>query len=258
MTKRNRDLGQPQTNSTARGGQMTRPPLAAAARWKMAIATFVGACIDRAAIAIPAGAQLATSLLVLLRDQHHHGDGDDLGHPAWDEPTPAALPQWQSQTHGGPGPGQATKPGLPGYHTATRHGSRPRRDRGRSHGLARPVTYPLGASALSGRSRCLLSPVRGAAERVSSGRAGGPWPGRRRHRAGWAGDRFGPFARVFFEVVPMGLLAELSGTSASRSRPAGKRSLLPSVSACRRRALSVFSAGRGREVTVLSCARSME
>ncbi len=52
MTKRDRHLGQPGTNSTGMGGQLTRPPLAAAARWKMAIATFVGAYIVTA-IAIP-------------------------------------------------------------------------------------------------------------------------------------------------------------------------------------------------------------
>jgi ABC-type cobalamin transport system permease subunit len=52
MTKCNRDLGQPGAKSTARGGQLASPPRAAAASWKMAIATFVGAYIVTA-IAIP-------------------------------------------------------------------------------------------------------------------------------------------------------------------------------------------------------------
>jgi len=53
MTKRNRDLAQRATgDSTAMGGHLTRPQLPAAAKWKMAIATFVGAYIVTA-IAIP-------------------------------------------------------------------------------------------------------------------------------------------------------------------------------------------------------------
>jgi hypothetical protein len=53
MTKRNRDLAQRGTvGSTSGGGQVTRPQFAAAAKWKMATATFVGAYIVTA-IAIP-------------------------------------------------------------------------------------------------------------------------------------------------------------------------------------------------------------
>ena len=53
MTKRDRDLSQRGTgDSTAGGGQLTRPQLEAAAKWKMTIATFVGAYIVTA-IAIP-------------------------------------------------------------------------------------------------------------------------------------------------------------------------------------------------------------
>jgi hypothetical protein len=53
MTQRNRRLAQRGPgDSTAESGQLTRPQLPAAARWKMAIATFVGAYIVTA-IAIP-------------------------------------------------------------------------------------------------------------------------------------------------------------------------------------------------------------
>jgi hypothetical protein len=53
MTKRNRDLPQRATgDSTAMSGHLTSPQLPAAAKWKMAIATFVGAYIVTA-IAIP-------------------------------------------------------------------------------------------------------------------------------------------------------------------------------------------------------------
>ena len=53
MTKRNCSFAQRGTgDSTAGGGQLSSPQLAAAARWKMAIATFVGAYIVTA-IAIP-------------------------------------------------------------------------------------------------------------------------------------------------------------------------------------------------------------
>jgi antibiotic biosynthesis monooxygenase (ABM) superfamily enzyme len=53
MTKRNRDLAQRATgDSTAMSGQLTSPQVPAAAKWKMAIATFVGAYIVTA-IAIP-------------------------------------------------------------------------------------------------------------------------------------------------------------------------------------------------------------
>ena len=53
MTKRNRRLAQRGTgDSTAGSGQVTRPQVAEAAKWKMAIATFVGAYIVTA-IAIP-------------------------------------------------------------------------------------------------------------------------------------------------------------------------------------------------------------
>jgi len=53
MTKRNRDLAQRRTgDSTAESGQLTSPQLRAAAKWKMAIATFVGAYVVTA-VAIP-------------------------------------------------------------------------------------------------------------------------------------------------------------------------------------------------------------
>ena len=53
MTKRNRDLPQRATgDSTAMSGHLNSPQLPAAAKWKMAIATFVGAYIVTA-IAIP-------------------------------------------------------------------------------------------------------------------------------------------------------------------------------------------------------------
>ncbi len=53
MTKRDRDLAKLGTgDSTFGSGQVTRPQLPAAAKWKMAIATFVGAYIVTA-IAIP-------------------------------------------------------------------------------------------------------------------------------------------------------------------------------------------------------------
>ncbi len=53
MTKRNRGLGQRVAGeSTAGRDQLTSRPFATAARWKMAIATFVGAYIVTA-IAIP-------------------------------------------------------------------------------------------------------------------------------------------------------------------------------------------------------------
>jgi hypothetical protein len=53
MTKRDRDLAKRGTGDPAFGsGQVTRPQLPAAAKWKMAIATFVGAYIVTA-IAIP-------------------------------------------------------------------------------------------------------------------------------------------------------------------------------------------------------------
>jgi hypothetical protein len=53
MTKRNRDLAKRGTgDSSAGSGQVTRPQGPAAAKWKMAIATFVGAYIVTA-IAIP-------------------------------------------------------------------------------------------------------------------------------------------------------------------------------------------------------------
>ncbi len=53
MTKRNRDLAQRRTgDSTTESGQLTSPQLRAAAKWKMAIATFVGAYVVTA-IAIP-------------------------------------------------------------------------------------------------------------------------------------------------------------------------------------------------------------
>jgi hypothetical protein len=53
MTQRNRPLGQKETGDSAAGsGQLTSPQLGAAAKWKMAIATFVGAYIVTA-IAIP-------------------------------------------------------------------------------------------------------------------------------------------------------------------------------------------------------------
>jgi hypothetical protein len=53
MTKRNRDLPQRATgDSAAMSGHLNSPQLPAAAKWKMAIATFVGAYIVTA-IAIP-------------------------------------------------------------------------------------------------------------------------------------------------------------------------------------------------------------
>jgi hypothetical protein len=53
MTKRNRDRARRGTgDSTAGSGQLTSPQAPAAAKWKMAIATFVGAYIVTA-IAIP-------------------------------------------------------------------------------------------------------------------------------------------------------------------------------------------------------------
>jgi hypothetical protein len=81
-------------------------------------------------------------------------------------------------------------------------------------------------------------------ERGSSGGAGGSSPERQRDRAGWAGDPFGSFALELFEVVPMGLLTEINGRLRVPVATGGQAVVvLASVSACRRQALSIFSAG---------------
>jgi antibiotic biosynthesis monooxygenase (ABM) superfamily enzyme len=81
-------------------------------KWKMAIATFMGAYIVTA-IAIPLETRWYP-FLVLLRNQHHHqhhhGSGDDLGHHARHEPPAARLAQCQPGRNAVPVPAAAWPP----------------------------------------------------------------------------------------------------------------------------------------------------
>jgi hypothetical protein len=136
MTQRNRRLAQRGTgDSTAGSGQLTRPQLPAAARWKMAIATFVGAYIVTA-IAIP------RELSWLPHSWSFYEINIITNIIMATAMTWAILPGmsrllrgWLYGSHEGTPvrsrPGDQA--GLLGDHTGTRHSDRPPRRRGRSH-----------------------------------------------------------------------------------------------------------------------------